>query len=255
MGSVTNDERGTTTRVMPSSPALPGRRAATTTSSASSASKTNCFSPSTTTLAPSCRAVAAIPVGSKLPAASATARVPATPSRATAPRNRRRCSASPAARTAGTNCVAVARNGAGHSTRPELLAHHGQLDEPETEPAVVLGDGQGGPVQLDHPAPQLLGVLVLLHHTAHEGDRALALEDGAHRFLQGLLVVGELEFHRSAHRDHEGVDGHRTLAPHDDGVEVELDEPLTARRGQPGHGQDHVDERLHVGALGGRAPR
>ena len=131
------------------------------------------------------------------------------PSFATAPRKRLRCSALPRCRRAGTNWVAVARNGAGHSTAAELLAHHGQLHEPETEAAVLLGDRQGGPVELDHPAPQLLGVLVLLDDTAHQRDGALALEHGAHRLLQRLLVVGELELHGLTRRDHEGVDRHR----------------------------------------------
>ena len=43
-----SESRGTTNRPIPSSPALPGRRAATTTSAATSASKTKCFSPSRT---------------------------------------------------------------------------------------------------------------------------------------------------------------------------------------------------------------
>ena len=91
--------------------------------------------------------------------------------------------------------MAVARNGAGAEHPAELLAHHGQLDEAEPEAAVGLGDRQRGPVELGHPAPQLLGVLVLLDDTAHERDGALALEHGAHRLLQRLLVLGEFELH------------------------------------------------------------
>ena len=108
--------------------------------------------------------------------------------------------------------MAVARNGAGHSTAAELLAHHGQLHEAEAEPTVLLGHRQRRPVELDHPAPQLLGAHVLLDDAADERDRALALEDGAHRLLERALIVGELEFHAAQpRRDHEGVDRHRTV--------------------------------------------
>ncbi len=235
---------------MPSSPELPRQAGRHHDLVGGSPSKTKCFSPSSTKPSPSGTAVVV------MPAAVERSRAPRPPPgcppchrAATAPRNRWRCSGLPAASRAGTNCVAVARNGAGHSTRPSCSHTTASSTNPSPRPPSLVGDARAGQSSSTMRLHSCFGVLVLLDHAAHQRDGALALEDGAHRLLQRLLVVGEFEFHRAhARRDHEGVDGHAPRAPHDHGVEVELDQPVTARRGQAGHGQDHVDERLDVAA-------
>ena len=84
---------------------------------------------------------------------SATASVPVSSPAATSARNRACWSGSPSSPIAGANWVTVASQGLGTDGPTELLGHDGELDESEPEATVLLGDGEGRPVQLDHLVP------------------------------------------------------------------------------------------------------
>ena len=83
---------------------------------------------------------------------------------------------------------------------PELLEQDRQLDPPHAETAVVLGDRQGGPVELDHRRPPSRGVGAVVDHRADERRRALLVDDAAHGVLQLALVVIEFEIHAGSIR-------------------------------------------------------
>ena len=93
------------------------RRAATTISSTSAQHSTCRLWPLRTQPSPSRAAVAPMLKGSQRPP-SYRASVPLSLPAATADRKRFTCAAEPASRTAGTNCVIVARKGPGAATRP-----------------------------------------------------------------------------------------------------------------------------------------
>ena len=79
----------------------------------------------------------------------------------------------------------------------QLLDDDGRLQDGQADAAVLLGDGQGGPVEGDHGAPELLGRLAGLDDGAHHIDGALLLEERADRGTQLLLLTRELELHRT----------------------------------------------------------
>ena len=78
----------------------------------------------------------------------------------------------------------------------ELFDDDGGLQDGQADAAVLLGDGQGGPVERDHGAPELLGRLTGLDDGAHDIDRALLFEERTDRGTQLFLLIRELELHR-----------------------------------------------------------
>ncbi len=78
----------------------------------------------------------------------------------------------------------------------QLLHDDGHLDEGQPDATVLLGDGQGGPIERDHGAPELLGRLTRLHDGSDDLDGALLLEERSDRGAQLLLLGRELELHR-----------------------------------------------------------
>ena len=70
----------------------------------------------------------------------------------------------------------------------QLFDHHGGLQDGQADAAVLLGDGQGGPVEGDHGAPELLGRLAGLDDGAHDLDGALLFEERADRGTQLFLL-------------------------------------------------------------------
>ena len=93
--------------------------------------------------------------------------------------------------------------GHGRQERPgrdgpaELFDDNGRLEDGEPDAAVLLGDGQGGPVEGHHGAPQLFGGLTGLDDGAHDVDGALLFEERADRGTQFFLLIRELELHRT----------------------------------------------------------
>ena len=79
----------------------------------------------------------------------------------------------------------------------QLLDDDGRLENGQADAAVLLGDGQGGPVEGHHGAPQLLGGLAGLDDGAHDVDGAFLLEERADRGAQFFLLTRELELHRT----------------------------------------------------------
>ena len=128
---------------------------------------------------------------------SASATVPATAPEATPERNRCCCSGVPTSRTMGANWVTVARSGPGGDGPAQLLDDDGRLEDGQADAAVLLGDGQGGPVEGDHGAPQLLGRLAGLDDGADGVDGTLLFEERADRGTQLFLLSRELELHRT----------------------------------------------------------
>ena len=63
---------------------------------------------------------------------------------------------------------------------PELLDDDPQLDEAQPHASLVGRHGETGPAELDHVLPERVGGLTALDDGAHEPDRALACEEGAH---------------------------------------------------------------------------
>ena len=80
---------------------------------------------------------------------------------------------------------------------PQLLDDDGCLEDGQADAAVLLGYGQGGPVEGDHGAPELLGRLARLDDGAHDIDGAFLLEERADRGTQFFLLIRELELHRT----------------------------------------------------------
>ena len=78
----------------------------------------------------------------------------------------------------------------------QLLHDDGHLHKGEADATVLLGDGQGGPIERDHGAPELLGWLARLHHRTDELHGALLLEERTDRGAQLFLLGRELELHR-----------------------------------------------------------
>ena len=89
------------------------------------------------------------------------------------------------------------QEGPGGDGPAQLLDDDGRLDHAQADPAVLLGDGQGGPVEGHHGAPQLLGGLPGLDDGAHHVDGALLFEERADRGTQLFLLTRELELHRT----------------------------------------------------------
>ena len=78
----------------------------------------------------------------------------------------------------------------------ELLGDAAQLEVAVADPAVLLGDRDPGPLEVDDPLPQLGGVgLVTVQDAARHRGRARALEEVARLGLEHLLGVGEIEVH------------------------------------------------------------
>ena len=127
---------------------------------------------------------------------SASATVPVTAPEATCDRKRWRCSGVPTSRTIGANWVTVASRGPGRDGPAQLLDDDGRLDEGQPEATVLLGDGQGGPIERHHGAPELLGRLTRLDDRADDFEGALLLEERSDRGTQLLLLGRELELHR-----------------------------------------------------------
>ena len=76
-----------------------------------------------------------------------------------------------------------------------LLEHHDQVQE-GAEPAVRLGDPEGGPALLGQLLPELLVVGVRrLHELADHGTGARLAEQGARRRAQHLLLLRESKVH------------------------------------------------------------
>ena len=109
---------GTSASVIPSSPAVPASRPATTTWSTDEPSTTNRFVPRSTQPAPSGSNTVAIVAGRQPTPCSATASVPVRTPDATAARTGSACSGGAASRTAGTSCDTVGSSGPGAITRP-----------------------------------------------------------------------------------------------------------------------------------------
>ena len=114
---------------------------------------------------------------------------------ATPGRNRRRAAASPTTRTAGVKLAHRRDERAGRVGPAELLDDHRQLDRAEAQPAAVLGDGEGGPAELDHLLPQGVRDGTVLDDRPDEAHRALARQDGPDPVAQILLLGGELQLH------------------------------------------------------------
>ena len=128
---------------------------------------------------------------------SASATVPAMAPDATSERKRCCCSGVPTSRTMGANWVTVASSGPGATARPSSSTTTAVSENGQADAAVLLGDGQGGPVEGDHGAPELLGCLAGLDDGAHHVDGALLLEERADRGTQLFLLSRELELHRT----------------------------------------------------------
>ena len=79
----------------------------------------------------------------------------------------------------------------------QLLDDHGRVEDAQADAAVLLGNGQGGPVEGHHGAPQFLGCRARLDDGAHDLDGAFLLEEGADRGAQFFLLSRELELHRT----------------------------------------------------------
>jgi len=71
--------------------------------------------------------------------------------------------------------------GAGREHPAELLDDYRDLDHPETEPAGVGRDGEGGPPELHHVGPERVRCEVFLDHPTHDVHAAFVSEHGAHR--------------------------------------------------------------------------
>ena len=78
-----------------------------------------------------------------------------------------------------------------------LLDDQAELVEAQTETAEGLGHVDRGPAELARALPRLLGRASVLDDVAHERGRTLALEHGAHRVDQVLLLRSDLEIHGS----------------------------------------------------------
>ena len=90
--------------------------------------------------------------------------------------------------------------GTGRGNPPELLDDQAQLDEAEPQPAVLLRDGERGPVEGGHLLPQrprgrVVLALLGLEDLPDQRRRAGLAQDGAHAVAQLLLFVGGLEVH------------------------------------------------------------
>ena len=183
---------GTTNAPM-SSPA----RAMTTTSVVPSAARTPNLTPVRSQPPSAGSAVIVTSSSAQARGWSASATVPAMAPEATAERKRCCCSGVPTSRTMGANWVTVARSGPGAMARPSsstttAVSRIGQADAPE-----LLGDGEGGPVEGHHGAPQLFGSLTGLDDGADDIDGALLLEERADGGTQFFLLIRELELHRT----------------------------------------------------------
>ena len=87
--------------------------------------------------------------------------------------------------------------GAGEHSAAHLLLHHHGVDESETQAALLLGDEETGPSEVDDAPPQLGRDprVVVLRHAAHVLLRRLGSEEGAHRVAQCFLFGREREVH------------------------------------------------------------
>ena len=89
------------------------------------------------------------------------------------------------------------QEGTGGDSAAKLFHDDGRLQNGEADAAVLLGDGQSGPVEGNHGAPQFLGGLARLDDGAHDVDGAFLLEERADGGTQFFLFTRELELHRT----------------------------------------------------------
>ena len=87
------------------------------------------------------------------------------------------------------------QEGAGGDDPAELLGHDGGLHEGEPQAVVLLGNGQGGPVECHHGGPERLWCLAGLDNGAHQVEGALLVKEGTDGRSQLVLLAGEFELH------------------------------------------------------------
>ena len=85
--------------------------------------------------------------------------------------------------------------GTGGDDAAELLGEDRGFEHSEADPAVLLGDRERGPPELDHRRPQRGGARTVLDDRARERDRALVREHRVNRPAQLFLIGAELELH------------------------------------------------------------
>jgi hypothetical protein len=78
-----------------------------------------------------------------------------------------------------------------------LLDDQAELVEAQTDAPEVLGHVDRGPAELARALPRLLGRASVLDDVAHQRGRTLALEHGANRVDQMLLLRCDLEIQGS----------------------------------------------------------
>ena len=79
----------------------------------------------------------------------------------------------------------------------QLLDDDRGLHDGQADAAVLLGDGQGGPVEGDHGGPELLGRLAGLDDGPHDVDGTLLFEKRTDRGTELFLLSRELELHHT----------------------------------------------------------
>ena len=170
------------------------RRATTTSSSTASPSTTQRFVPRSTTPSPSGVAVAVDLAGVERAGRSAIASGAGELARGDGgeePRLLRR--ASPASRTAGTNCVTVASSGPGAIDPAELLGEDRGSTMPRPMPPCSSGTVSAGQPSSTIVAHRRVGASAsVLDDVAGERDRALARSTARIGVAQLVLVGGEL---------------------------------------------------------------
>jgi hypothetical protein len=79
----------------------------------------------------------------------------------------------------------------------ELLEHDGQLDRGGADAAVLVRNGQPGPVEAGQGGPQAAAVVLAVEDLAQVRRRAFLGQDLGHGGLETQLVVVEGEIHPS----------------------------------------------------------
>jgi hypothetical protein len=135
---------GSANRLTPSSPALPARRAATTSRSAPSPSSTKRQAPRSTNSSPCRRTVAAIPAAPGAPLGPVQATVASVRPSAIAGRNSRFCSSLPALSRALPARHTLEKKGAHSSTRPISSINAVSSTAPRPRPSYASGIATAG---------------------------------------------------------------------------------------------------------------